>query len=136
MDRLFLDANVVFSAAYNPSSPLLKLWELEGVTLVSSQYALTEARVNLADARPDRLAQLQFLIAQIQVVNAPPNREAREDAAGLPDKDLPIVWAAIEGQATHLLTVDKRHFGALYGKKVGGVLIVTPSTYLWNRKNS
>jgi uncharacterized protein len=134
LDRLFLDANVLFSAAYSPSSPLLELWELAAVTLLSSQYAVTEAMVNLADARPDRLEQLQTLIGKIQLVNTPPNTQPREDTPGLPGKDLPIVWVAIEGKASHLLTVDKKHFGALYGKKVGGVMILNPSAYLRHRK--
>jgi bifunctional DNA-binding transcriptional regulator/antitoxin component of YhaV-PrlF toxin-antitoxin module len=54
-------------------------------------------------------------------------------AAGLPDKDLPILLAATEAKATHLLTVDKKHFGFLYGETVDGVLITTPGDYLWGR---
>jgi len=29
MDRLFLDAHVLFSAAYRPNAGLLKLWKLK-----------------------------------------------------------------------------------------------------------
>jgi uncharacterized protein len=43
MDRLFLDANVLFSAAYRPGVRLLKLWKLKNVALFSSRYALEEA---------------------------------------------------------------------------------------------
>ena len=49
MDRLFLDANVLFSAAYRIDAGLLQLWKLKNVTLCSSRYALEEARINLAN---------------------------------------------------------------------------------------
>ncbi len=48
----------------------------------------------------------------------------------LVEKDRAILLAAIEAQATHLLTGDKDHFGKLLGKKVAGVLIVTPGEFL------
>jgi predicted nucleic acid-binding protein len=50
MDRLFLDANVSFSAAYRPGTELLQLWKLENVDLCSSDYALEEASINLVEA--------------------------------------------------------------------------------------
>jgi uncharacterized protein len=49
MDRLFLDANVLFSAAYRPDAGLLQLWKLEDVALCSSHYAAEEARLNLSE---------------------------------------------------------------------------------------
>jgi hypothetical protein len=49
MDRLFLDANILFSAAYRPGTGLLRLWELKDALLCSSRYALEEARINLAE---------------------------------------------------------------------------------------
>jgi len=36
MDRLFLDANVLFSAAYRPQVGLVRLWKLKDVVLCSS----------------------------------------------------------------------------------------------------
>ena len=44
----------------------------------------------------------------------------------LPPKDVPILGGAIAGSATHLLTGDERDFGALYGKTIQGVKIVSP----------
>ena len=40
MDRVFLDANVLFSAASTPDSGLRALWSLAGVELVTSEFAL------------------------------------------------------------------------------------------------
>jgi len=51
-------------------------------------------------------------------------------AISLPEKDVPIILAAIEARATHLLTGDVRHFGPYFGKNVGGVQISLPGEYL------
>lgn len=48
----------------------------------------------------------------------------------LPDKDRPILLAAIDARATHLLTGDFRHFGPYYGQTLEGVLILPPGEYL------
>src|SRR5713101_1339336 len=59
MDHLFLDANVLFSAAYRQGADLLRFWNLKNVILCSSHYALEEARINLSDdAQRGRLARL------------------------------------------------------------------------------
>lgn len=52
VDRVFLDANVLFSAAYRPDSRLRALWESSDVELVSSEYAVDEARRNIQLAKP------------------------------------------------------------------------------------
>jgi len=49
MDRLFLDVNVLFSAAYRPDAGLLQLWKIKNVILSSSAYALEEAPINLEE---------------------------------------------------------------------------------------
>jgi len=51
----------------------------------------------------------------------------------LPQKDVPILLAAIETEATHLLTGDLRHFGPYLGKKIEGIKIVLPGEYLRTR---
>ena len=59
-DRLFLDANVLFSAAYRPAAGIARLWAFKKVELTTSAYAAEEARVNLAEQdQRQRLAKLQ-----------------------------------------------------------------------------
>ncbi len=126
MDRLFLDANVLFSAAYRPNAGLLKLWKLKNVTLCSSRHALEEARINLThEVQRSRLARLS---RNIHLFDAPP----KELPHGilLPDKDVSILLAAIEARATHLITGDLRHFGPYFGKKIQGILVLPPGNYL------
>ena len=132
MDRLFLDACVVFSTAYNLSSPLRALWELGDATLLASALVIEEARRNLAVLRPERLDDLGRLSGKLEIVMSA-RTEVPPEAQRLPDKDLPVLLAALAGRATHLLTVDKKHFGSLFGKTVRQVLIFTPGKYLDRR---
>jgi hypothetical protein len=68
MDRLFLDANVLFSAAYKIDAQLLPLWKIRNVTLCSSYYALQEARINLT--REDQWTRLSELSRSLQLFAA------------------------------------------------------------------
>ena len=129
MDRLFLDANVLFSAAYRANAGLLRFWKLSNVILCSSRYALEEARINLTeDAQKRRLARLA---RSLQWFSAAPLE--LPDGVSEPEKHEPILRAAMEAQATHLITGDIRHFGPYFGKAIGGVLIMSPSEYLRKR---
>jgi predicted nucleic acid-binding protein len=126
MDRLFLDANVLFSAAYRSDTGLLELWKLREVVLCSSRYALEEARINLSnEVQRTRLVRLA---GKVRLFDAG-ERELPHGVA-LPEKDVPILLAAIEANATHLLTGDIRHFGSFFGKRVEGILVLPPGDYL------
>lgn len=128
MDRVFLDANVLFSAAYG-SGGLRRLWDLaaEGACqLCASAYAVEEAARNLD--QPGHLARLKDLVAKVTIVpEADPETSC---PVSLPPKDIPILMAAIQTRATHLVTGDLRHFGPYLGRIIGGVLIRTPDDYL------
>ena len=130
MDRLFLDANILFSAAYRLQAGLRRLWELGDVDLVTSSYALEEARVNLQE--PMQRERLEQLAHTMRITASFVNRPLPEGVT-LPDKDRPILLAAIDAQATHLLTGDFRDFGPYYGHVVEGVLILPPADYLRSR---
>ena len=130
MDRLFLDANVLFSAAYREDSGLLRFWELEEVELLTSGYAFEEARRNL-DTEEQR-QRLQALVLRLQLV--PETSAGRPDSVELAEKDVPIFQAAVAAEASHLITGDRKHFGRYFGEKLGGVWVMTPRTYLDTRK--
>ena len=100
------------------------------ITLVSSAYAVEEARRNLKPAQREALVALLESIKIIQTIQ-PLERKLDVD---LPEKDRPILIAAIDAKATHLLTGDVKHFGAFYGQRVEGVLILLPAVYLRNAK--
>jgi len=126
VDRLFLDANVLFSAAYREDSALHRLWQLPDVELISSAYAREEAERNLEAAQRVRLA---MLMTHVRIVaDAPPRGLPAGVALRL--KDRPILAAAIAAGATHLVTGDRRDFGAYFGETIEGVLILPPRDYL------
>lgn len=130
MHAVFLDANVLFSAAYRPAAGLRRFWELEDVELVTSAYAAAEARSNLREA--DQRDRLRFLLALVRVVvdvadlPLPPGVD-------LPPKDRPILVAAVRAGASHLVTGDVTHFGRYFGQTICGVLVLKPADFLTGR---
>jgi predicted nucleic acid-binding protein len=133
MDRVFLDANILFSAAYVPASGLRSLWSLREAELVTSQFALDEARRNLLAYAPDGIDLLEELCAGLTIVSKAVSSLPLPGDIELPDKDQPILAAAVGAGCTHLLTGDTRHFGPLYGRRILGVLVLTPAQYLRRR---
>lgn len=131
VERLFLDANVLFSAAYG-SRRLALIWDRarEGrCHLLASLYVVEEARRNLGS--PEQRDRLGGYLGGIEIVP-----EAAPDLAcpiDLPDKDRPVLLAAIAAGATHLITGDMRHFGTYYGRVVNGLAILSPADYLSNK---
>ncbi|MBI5427972.1 MAG: PIN domain-containing protein [Nitrospinae bacterium] len=131
MDRVFLDANVLFSAAYSENSRLRELWRRKNITLVTSSYAAEEARRNL-DV-PKHKAELEKLLkttAVVPTVHKSLINPLPPEAKGLHDKDVPILLGAISARASHLLTGDFTHFGPYFGKTLAGVRILPPAEYL------
>lgn len=127
MDKLFLDANILFSAAYSKQAGVGQLWKIKDAILVTSSYAVEEARRNLSTEQREALDKLlkKVKIFDFSALNRPIN-----EAQDLNQKDKPILLAAIAVKATHLITGDFRHFSPYYGKTIEGVLIVPPSKYL------
>ena len=126
MDILFVDAGVLFSAAYRPQAGLQRFWKLTQARLVTSAYAVEEARRNLAEE-----SQRETLARLLRSMEVIPSTAAGRLPQGvdLPEKDVPILLAAIHARATHLITGDKRHFGRYFGRRIAGVLILPPADY-------
>ena len=125
--RVFLDANVLFSAAYRQKAGLLSLWDVPGAEILTSGYAAEEARRNLSEeaarSRLEQLLEKTTLVAEAVEVSLP-------SSIRLPAKDQPILQAAIAAEATHLVTGDLRDFGLLLGRRIAGVQIQTPADFL------
>lgn len=130
-DRVFLDANVLFSAAYRQGSGLEGLSGATNITLMSSPYAIEEANRNLDDgaarSRLHELASALEIVPDIGGAHLP-------TGVTLPEKELPILLAAIAAAATHLLTGDRAHFGRYFGRRIAGVLVQRPGDYLAARR--
>jgi predicted nucleic acid-binding protein len=130
--RVFLDANVLFSAAYRDQARLAILWKLRGGQLLTSEYAAQEAASNLD--KDDQQARLRDLLEDVEIVSDEAGMGATFQISlreiVLPDKDRPILAAAVAAKADFLLTGDIQHFGRYYGQDLCGVQILRPSEFL------
>ncbi|MBM4782626.1 MAG: PIN domain-containing protein [Archangiaceae bacterium] len=110
--RLFLDANVIFSAALGGES-FTQLWSMRTAglaTFCTSPQCVDEARRNLTLKKPHALARLESLFLDIELVDPAP--AALPWAEGkLPEDDAWVVAAAVGCGADVLLTGNTRHFG-------------------------
>lgn len=132
MDKVFLDANVLFTAAHNAAGKAAFLFDalsLKRWDLISSAHAVEEARRNITLKYPECEARLQELLKQVDIVSQPALREVAID---LPEKDRPIYLAARSAKATHLLTGDLKHFGPHMNQpgKTDGMVIQSVAEYL------
>ena len=120
--RVFLDANVLFSAAAT-ESPTRQLLEtiLRHAKAVTNEHAWEEARRNVGRKRPHLADALNHLKPRLEFTG---KFKAVKNLA-LPDKDQPIIGGAVASGCSCLWTGDKRHFGSLYGRTVEGTHIVS-----------
>jgi len=131
VDRLFLDANVLFSAAYRADAGVARLWALPSVHLLTSSYAVEEARRNLqGDDQQKRLGEILQKVEVGEAMMLPPELRGGIE---LPEKDWPVLGGAAASGATHVITGDVRHFGRYFGEELLGVLILKPADYLKDR---
>jgi uncharacterized protein len=128
VDRLFLDANILFSASYREDAGVSALWSVDDVRLLSSTYAIEEAKRNLVERGQKK--RLERLIQKPQVFESATAPQTIRGAVDLPAKDLPILGGAVAAEATHLITGDLKHFGPWLGKQIHGILVLPPAHYL------
>lgn len=110
--RLFLDANVIFSAALGGES-FTQLWSLRTdgrVTFCTSPQCVDEARRNLTLKKPHALARLEAVFLDVELVD-PPLAPLPWADGKLPEDDASVVAAAVGCGANVLLTGNTRHFG-------------------------
>ena len=126
--RIFLDANVLFSAAHTDGAMGRFLQRLSnaGHDLLADAYVVEEARRNLLAKVPDRVARLEEFLRGIAVGRASAGDEPLESRPLLPEKDRPVLLSAIRLGCEALVTGDRTHFGSLYGRTIRGVTIYSP----------
>jgi predicted nucleic acid-binding protein len=126
--RVFLDANVLFSAAKSDGAvrELLTLLQRVGHRGCVDAYVVEEARRNLEAKAPERLPELERLLARMESAPAQRVDPGLEASLPLPAKDRPVLLAAIRQRCDALVTGDRTHFGALYGRTIQGVRVYSP----------
>ena len=116
--RVFLDANVLFSAS-NGGSNIARLIALltERETGVTSDVAAEEARRNLALKRDAWRPALEILLEDLEIVPS----ALFHLPVSLDTAETSLLCAAIRSRCVYFVTGDRRDFGHLYGETVHGV---------------
>lgn len=129
--RVFLDANILFSASYEPDHPFQRFWRESNVICLTSFYAAGEARRNaLREDQPERL---ETLLEMTHLVSDATHFPLPSHFA-IPSKDQPILAAALQCGADYLITGDRAHFGEWMNQPIAGpvgdLIILLPKPFL------
>lgn len=111
--RVFLDANILFSAALGGSAFKL-LWDLAKagkLELLTTSHCRIEAKRNLEAKKPTAIVTFDQLCEWTVIV--PSVRSFEDMPATLPEKDIPVYASAVAAKAEVLITGDTKHFGEL-----------------------
>ena len=127
--RIFLDANILFSAARADGAirQFLALTEAAGHELWADAYVFEEARRNLAAKTPSGLPVLEAMAARIKIGGLLAGGPLLPETLVLPETDRPVLAAAVHHRCEILVTGDRTHFGALYGKTIRSVRVMSPA---------
>ena len=128
--RVFLDANILYSAAKADGAirRLLAMLLAAGHECWADLYVAEEARRNLARTGPEALVALESLLGRIRMTARLASGAYPAADVALADRDRPVLAAAIHIGCDALLTGDRTHFGALYGTTVRGVVVHSPQS--------
>ena len=129
--RVFLDANILFSAAKSAGAvrELLRLALDSGHECWVDDYVIIEARRNLAAKVPDALTAFEALLERLHISPAQAPGPELKLINWLPEKDRAVLAAAIRLRCDALVTGDRTHFGPGYGKVFVGVAIHSPRSF-------
>jgi predicted nucleic acid-binding protein len=130
--RIFLDSNVLFTAAHNPegkASLVIELAAAGNLEVVTGAYCLAEARLNLERKHPAAIGRLSEILRTVRLV---PDVAGERCALSLHEKDRPVFASAQRCKATHFLTGDRRHFGLYRNKpkETMGIVVQSAGDFL------
>ena len=130
---VFLDSNVLFSAAYSgersTSYILFKLQERGLISIFISNLVVSETVNNLGDKKPEKLGLLKELMDRTTVLD-----DVVIDLpvlSSLPTADRLILSTAVAYGIKYFLTGNTRDFKDLYGKTVGKTVVLKPRDFLY-----
>lgn len=114
--RIFLDASVLIAAAAShegASALVLEVCKRGKATPLVTRLVLREAERNI-QAKLDDLALLNFynLLAEMdpEIVPSTNSEEMREASRVVAEKDAHVLAGARKSEASHLITLDRKHF--------------------------
>lgn len=126
--RVFLDANILFSAAKSDGAvrELLRLLLDGGHECWVDDYVVIEARRNLTAKKPDALIALEAFLERLRISRAQAPGPELKLVNWLPENNRTVLAAAMRLHCDALVTGDRTHLGAGYGKAFAGVTIHSP----------
>jgi predicted nucleic acid-binding protein len=124
--RVFLDADVLFSMALGGPvfNAILEVAKRDRLHLLTSAFCYLEAWRNVELKVPEKRQALEGILKRVRLVP-----EAWM-ADLLPEKDVPVLAAAVAARATHLLTGDLRHFAPLMAREDLPLRVLTPGDFV------
>ena len=127
--RIFLDANILFSGARSDGAirRLLALLRKAGHSVCVDDFVIEEARRNLEVKNPSALLDLDSLLSTMERLSTRRPEADLLASIPLPEKDQPVLAAAIRGGCDTLITGDRTHFGTLFGTVFQGVIVYSPA---------
>lgn len=128
MKRIFLDANVLFTALYRSAglaAQLVKHHKSLSLQFVNSEYAWREAEFNLQKKKPESLSGRKKILGPVLIQSIA--IQENFNPLKLPIDDIPIFQGTLLNRCTHLLTGNLNHFGKWMNKpdKTLGLVIQT-----------
>ena len=112
--RIFCDSDVLIAGSASTTGAsyiLLQLSELTLLDCLTSQYAVHEAERNLLAKLPAAVPAFRLILeAAVEILPDPPSAVVQHVTDQAHVKDVPILAAAIVGEADFLATFNIRHF--------------------------
>jgi predicted nucleic acid-binding protein len=134
--RVYLDANILFSASLREEHKFLQFWRMRDLVPITSMYAIDETQRNCVSSV--HAARLAHLLEQTHLVSDIPGAFLPRGIV-LPAKDAPVLAAAVFAGAHYVITGDKHHFGKWMNTPIqthlGMLLIQEPSPFLAEHKD-
>jgi uncharacterized protein len=126
--RIFLDANILFSAARSTGAirEMIRRLHDAGHLLLADEYVVAEAHRNLLAKEPESIGQLDAMLGTLSIAPHRPAPVPVELALLLPDKDRPVLAAALNLRCDALVTGDRTHFGEMYGRTFVDLAVHSP----------
>ena len=137
--KLFLDANVIYSAAKSELGASYGIFHLKDklkIKLVSSRLALVETERNISEKEDSRVVErFYWLIKAVTIISVESSKAKRFYGQTIEEKDAPILFGAKQIKADFLITLDKRHFFTEKMRKAKFPFkIMTPGQFIMSLK--
>ena len=133
--RVFIDSSVCFAAVLSTTGGSFRVFReahSRGIVLIVSPYVIEEVIRSLQEKYPgvEESFHSFFLHFPMTIARNPSRRTVQKYLHLLPPEDAPILAAAVIAKATHLLTLDRKHFLVPLKKVALPVEVLTPGDFI------